>query len=68
MEVRVSDFYEILYTYMHCCGSRSGLDPDSMGSLDPYPDPDLQSRSGFKRPKMTLKHRKKLNLIFRSTG
>ncbi len=26
---------------IQCCGS--GLDPDSMGSLDPYPDPDSQS-------------------------
>ncbi len=32
-------------------GSGSGLDPDSMGSLDPYPDPD--SRSGSRRAKMT---------------
>jgi hypothetical protein len=23
-------------------GSESGLDPDSMGSLDPYPDPGRQ--------------------------
>ncbi len=27
-------------------------DPDSMGSLDPCPDPDLQSGSGCKRAKM----------------
>jgi hypothetical protein len=38
------------------------LYPDSMGSLNPYPDPDLQSGSGFgtRRAKMTQKHRKKL--------
>ncbi len=44
-----------------CCGSGSipGLDPDLMGSLDPYPDPDLQSASGSRRTNMTHKHRKK---------
>ncbi len=43
-----------------CCGS--GSDPDSMGSLDPYPDP-------IQEGKMTHKNRKKLiNLIFWSAG
>jgi hypothetical protein len=32
--------------------------PDSMVSLDPYQDPDSQSVSGYKRAKMTHKHRK----------
>ncbi len=27
-----------LFSFLQCCGS--GLDPDSMGSLDPYPDPE----------------------------
>jgi hypothetical protein len=36
-----------LLSYKECCGSRSvsGLDPDSMGSLDPYPHPDSKSGS-----------------------
>ncbi len=34
----------------------SRLDPDSMGSLDPYPDPDSQSGSGCRRAKMTHKN------------
>jgi hypothetical protein len=50
-----------------CCGSGivsgSGLDLDSMGSLDPYPDSQSGSRS--KRAIMPHKNRKKLiNLIF----
>jgi hypothetical protein len=45
------------------------LDPDSQETLDPYTDPDLQSRSGFKRAKITQKNRKQLkNLIFLSAG
>ncbi len=39
-------------------GSVSRLEPDSMGSLDPYSDPDSRSRP--RRAKMTKKHRKKL--------
>jgi hypothetical protein len=35
------------------CGSRSGLDPDSIGSVDP--DPDSESGSGSRRAKMTTK-------------
>jgi hypothetical protein len=46
--------------------SRSGLDPDSMGSLDPYPDPDLQSGSkpdpGGQNDPQTYK--KLINFIF----
>jgi hypothetical protein len=43
--------------------SFSAVDPDPLGSLDPFSDPD--SRSGSRRAKMTHKHRKKLiNLIF----
>jgi hypothetical protein len=36
-----------LISYKECCGSGSvsGLDPDSMGSLDPYPYPDSKSGS-----------------------
>jgi hypothetical protein len=30
----------------------SVVDPDSMGSLDPYPDPDSQSGSGSRRAKV----------------
>ncbi len=37
---------------MQCCGSRSALDPDSMGSLDP------DSWSGSRRTKMSHKNRK----------
>jgi hypothetical protein len=41
------------------------LDPDSLGSLDPYPDPDYESASGSRRAKMAQKNRKKLiNFIF----
>jgi hypothetical protein len=36
------------------CGSGSGLDPDSIGSVGPDPD----SESGSRRAKMTLKSRK----------
>jgi hypothetical protein len=50
-----------------CCGSGyvsgSGLDPDSMGSLDPHPVPDSQSLSGSKENKKQLK-----NFIFWSAG
>ncbi len=42
---------------VHCvAGSAVDPDPDSMGSLDPYPDPD--SLSGSTTAKMTHKHRK----------
>jgi hypothetical protein len=37
------------------CGSRSGLDPDSIGSVNP----DSESGSGSRRTKMTHKSRKK---------
>jgi hypothetical protein len=33
----------------------SVADPDSVESLDPYPDPDSQSGSGSKRAKMAQK-------------
>jgi hypothetical protein len=39
-------------------GSGFGLDPDSIMSVDPYPDPASDSRSGG--PKITQKDRKKL--------
>jgi hypothetical protein len=39
--------------------------PDSMGSLDPYPDPDSQSGSGSRRGKMAQKNIKQfINFIF----
>jgi hypothetical protein len=38
----------------------SAVDPDSMGPLDQYPDPDAQYGSGSRRAKMTHKHRKKI--------
>jgi hypothetical protein len=39
----------------------SVVDPDSTGTLDPYSDPDSQSRSGSgsRRAKMIHKHKKK---------
>ncbi len=37
-------------------GCGSGLDPDSIGSVDP--DPDSESGSGSRRAKMTHKSRK----------
>jgi hypothetical protein len=39
-------------------GSGSGLDPDSIGPVDPDPDPDSESGSGSRRAKMTHKSRK----------
>ncbi len=47
-----------LQSQKKCCGSGSNvLDPDLIGSLDLYPDPDLQSGSGSgcRRAKMALK-------------
>jgi hypothetical protein len=41
-------------------GSGSGLDPYSIGPVDPDPDPDSESGSGSRRPKITHKSRKKL--------
>ncbi len=41
------------------------MDPDSMGSLDPYPDPDPGGQKYVLPLAMTHKHRKKLvKLIF----
>jgi hypothetical protein len=40
------------------CGSGSGLDPDSIGSLDPDPDLESGSGSGSRRANMTHKSRK----------
>ncbi len=39
-------------------GSGSGLDPYSIGPVDPDPDPDSESGSGSRRAKMTHKSRK----------
>jgi hypothetical protein len=45
-------------------------DPDSITSLDLYPDPDSESGSGSRRAKMSHKNRKKrrkfhvLNVLF----
>jgi hypothetical protein len=41
--------------YLCCrgCGSGSGLDPDSIGSVDPVPD--LESGSGSRKAKITHK-------------
>ncbi len=48
-------------------GSRSGLDPESIRSVDP--DPDSESASGSRRAKMTHKNRKKFrNFIFWGAG
>jgi hypothetical protein len=47
------------------CGSGSGLDPDSIGSVDP----DSESGSGSRRAKMTRKSRKKfLSSCFKVLG
>jgi hypothetical protein len=50
----------IVVTLFFCsyqgCGSGSGLDPDSIGSVDP--DPYSESGSGSMRAKMTHKSRK----------
>ncbi len=47
------------------CGFESGLDPNSIGSLDP----DTQSGSGSRRAKMTQKNKKQLiNFNFGSAG
>jgi hypothetical protein len=44
-------------------GSVSGMDPDSMGCLDP--EPDLDSESGFgSRGKKKKKMKKNLNLFY----
>jgi hypothetical protein len=49
------------YINNQCWACGSGLDPDLMGSLDPYPDP----QSGSRRAKMTHKRRKMLrNIMF----
>ncbi len=52
---------EALVLLRPCCGSGSvsGLDPDSIVSLDPYPD----SPSWFRRAKMIHKNRKKGNKL-----
>jgi hypothetical protein len=39
-------------------GSGSGLDPDSIGPVDPDPVPDSESGSGSRRAKTTHKSRK----------
>jgi hypothetical protein len=53
----------MLYKQNYRIGSVFGLDPDSMGSLDP--DLDSQSGSVSKRDKMAQKNRKQLiNFLF----
>jgi hypothetical protein len=44
---------------LSCQKRRLHVDPDSMVSVDPYPDPD--SRSGSRRAKIAPKNRKKVN-------
>jgi hypothetical protein len=64
IRVEITQMYAVLYSRSGS-GSKSGLDQDSMGSLDPYTDPDSRSGSGSKRAKMTKKNRKQLiNFIF----
>jgi hypothetical protein len=41
-KVRALLFSSVVDSVVHPV-SGSGLDPDSMGSLDPYPDPDVQT-------------------------
>jgi len=65
----VSDALQVFsrQDFQLCCGSGSGLDPDSMESLDLYPD--SKSGSGSRRAKMAHQNRKKLiNFIFSSAG
>jgi hypothetical protein len=45
------------------------LDPDSMGSLDPYPGPNSQSGSGSRKAKITHKQRKKFwTAVLKASG
>jgi hypothetical protein len=46
-------------TFLQGCGSGTGLDPYSIGSVDPDPDSESRSGSGSRRAKMTHKSRKK---------
>jgi hypothetical protein len=48
------------YLFAQGFRSRSGLDPDSIRSVDPDPDPYLESGSGSRTPKITRKSRKNL--------
>ncbi len=53
----------------HCFGSGSELDPDSIRSVDPTPNPDSEFGSGSRRAKVTHTNRKKLrNFMFWSAG
>ena len=47
-------------------GSGSGLDPDSIRSVDLYPDPDSESGSGPRREKITHKKEEEKNFMFSS--
>ncbi len=67
-----TNFPQKRFIFSQCCGSGSvsGLEPDSLGSLDPYLDPDSQSgSSGSRRAKMVQKNMKELiKVIFCSAG
>ena len=66
--------YVLTYRILHMqpflpCVPSSVSDPDSIRSMDPYPDPDSESGSGSRRADITYKSRKKLrNCMFRSAG
>ncbi len=56
-----------LFWYILCLVC--SVDPDSMGSVDPYPGPDSQSGSGSNLTKMAQKNIKHMiNFIFWSAG
>jgi hypothetical protein len=52
MQLRVPYPGHIPQCYCQCFGSGSGLDPDSIRSMDPYPDSEFGSGSGSRRAKM----------------
>jgi hypothetical protein len=56
--------YMGLLCQMQCFGTASGLDLDSIRSVDPYPDSESGSRSGSRRAKMTHKTRTIKSLMF----
>jgi hypothetical protein len=55
-DVSTTPLLGVLDTNHQGCGS--GLDPDSIGSVDPDPDSESRSGCGSRRAKMTHKSRK----------
>ncbi len=62
-------FFHIYCTFSQSFGSGSGSDPETIRSVDPYPDPNLEAGSGLgsgcgsRRAKMTLKKRKNYKIL-----